>query len=156
MLQNTLRPKPGSKKNKRRVGRGNSSGHGNYSGRGVKGQNSRTGGQRCPGFEGGQMPLHRRMPKLKGFNPIMKEVFNIINVETLNVFENDAKIDSNILKEKHLIKNTKNPVKILGNGELTKKLHITAKAFSKSAKEQIEKLGGSVTLSQPQPTKKED
>lgn len=156
MLQNTLRPKPGSKKNKKRVGRGNSSGHGNYSGRGVKGQNSRTGGQRRPGFEGGQMPLHRRMPKLKGFNPIMKKVFHVINVETLNIFENDAKIDSNILKEKELIKNTKNPVKILGNGELTKKLHVTADAFSKSAKEQIEKLGGSVTLSQPQTTKKEN
>lgn len=156
MLQNTLRPKLGSKKSKKRIGRGNSSGHGNYSGRGVKGQNSRTGGQRRPGFEGGQMPLHRRMPKLKGFNPIMKKIFSIINVETLNIFENDAKVDITILKEKELIKNTKNPVKILGNGELTKKLHITANAFSKSAKEQIEKLGGSVILSQPQTTKKED
>lgn len=144
MQQNTIKPKLGSKKKCKRIGRGNSAGKGTYCGRGVKGQNARTGGTRRPGFEGGQTPLLRKMPKLKGFTSPCKELFTVINVEKLNIFENDSKVDVNSLFEKRIIRSKKHQIKILGKGNLEKKLEVIAETFSSSAKEKIEKQGGKV------------
>ncbi|MCJ7665421.1 MAG: 50S ribosomal protein L15 [Actinobacteria bacterium] len=133
---------PKTAKKKKRVGRGDGSGHGTTSGRGTKGQLSRSGGKTRIGFEGGQMPLQRRIPHLKGFKNLRKRLFNILNVGDLENFKQDSTIDYKVLEEKGLIMKKKCPLKILGNGELTKKLTVRANAFSKSASVKIEKAGG--------------
>ncbi|MCI8639111.1 MAG: 50S ribosomal protein L15 [Coprococcus sp.] len=136
-----LRPADGSKhSNNFRRGRGHGSGNGKTAGKGHKGQKARSGAPR-PGFEGGQMPLYRRIPK-KGFtNRNSKEIVGI-NVSTLEVFENDAVVSVETLIEQGIVKNPRDGVKILGNGELTKKLTVQANAFSAGAVEKIEALGG--------------
>lgn len=141
MRLHDLYPAEGSTKKVKRVGRGTGSGHGKTSTRGHKGQNARSGGGVRPGFEGGQMPLYRRLPK-RGFTNIFKKVYEVINVEQLNVFEDNSKITPELLIEKGIIKNVKDGVKILGNGELKVKLDVSAHAFSKSAIEKIEAAGG--------------
>lgn len=133
---------PKSMKKRKRVGRGNSSGHGTTSGRGTKGQLSRSGGKTRLGFEGGQMPLQRRLPHLKGFKNTRKKVNNLINVGQLEKFKDNSTIDYDFLEKNGLVIRKSNPVKILGNGELTKKLTIRANFFSKSAVAKIEKAGG--------------
>ena len=133
---------PKSLKKKKRVGRGDGSGHGTTSGRGTKGQLSRSGGKTRIGFEGGQMPLQRRVPHLKGFKNLRKKVFNIVNVGDLENFKEGATIDYKLLDEKGLIMKKDSPLKVLGNGELSKKLTVKANAFSGSASEKIEKAGG--------------
>jgi len=140
-----LSPKPGSVHRKKRIGIGQGSGHGETSTRGQKGQRARSGDGKMVGFEGGQMPLIRRIPK-RGFNNnAFKKVYEIINLWALEKYFNDGdKITPEILKEKGLIDNLS--VKILGNGELTKKLDVSANAFSKSAKEKIEKAGGKINI----------
>ncbi len=137
-----LEPAAGSKQKKQRKGRGNGSGRGTYSGRGVKGQNARSGGKVGPIFEGGQTRLFRRLPKY-GFNSKNKKEYNVVNVFQLNVFGKEEEVDPSSLLEKGLIsKIAKDGVKILGEGEITKPLTVKAHAFSSSAKEKIEKAEG--------------
>jgi large subunit ribosomal protein L15 len=131
------------KKARKRVGRGNGSGMGTYSCRGMNGQNSRSGGKRRPGFEGGQTPLIRRMPKLKGFRNPTRVEFQPVNVSDLEKLDTD-KVDITVLYENNLISKKSLPVKILGTGELTKKLEVKIDKVSASAKEKIEKAGGKV------------
>ena len=137
----TLKPADGSKhSNNFRKGRGHGSGNGKTAGKGHKGQKARSGATR-PGFEGGQMPLYRRLPK-RGFKcPSSKEII-AINISALNAFEDGAEVTVDTLLERGIVRNPKDGVKILGNGELTKKLNVKANAFSASAKEKIEALGG--------------
>ncbi len=126
---------------RKRVGRGPGSGLGKTSGRGQKGQNARSGGGVRPGFEGGQTPLARRLPK-RGFTNINRKEYAVVNVEDLNRFEDGTVVTPALLKEVGLVRKELNGVKILGNGDLTKKLNVTAAKFSKSAVEAIEKAGG--------------
>jgi len=144
MNLHTLKPRPGSKHRVKRLGCGESSGHGKTSGKGHKGQKARSGGSIRLGFEGGQMPLIRRLPK-RGFNnAAFKTRFAIVNLESLNHFEDGATVDEKTLLEANLIRGNYDGIKILGSGELKKKLTITADKISASAKEKIEKAGGSI------------
>ena len=142
MKLHTLQPNPGSVKTRKRVGRGVGSGLGKTSGKGQKGQNSRSGGGVRIGFEGGQTPLFRRLPKRGFSNAKFKTVYAVINLSDLERFEDGATVTPEILKEMGLIKNGLDGIKVLGNGTLTKKLNVKAHKFSSVAKEQIEKLGG--------------
>lgn len=136
-----LQPAVGSKQSDNfRRGRGHGSGNGKTAGKGHKGQKARSGAPR-PGFEGGQMPLYRRIPK-RGFKCINSKTIVGINVSALEVFDNDAVVSVETLMERGIVNNPRDGVKILGNGELTKKLTVQANAFSASAKEKIEALGG--------------
>lgn len=128
-----------------RRGRGHGSGNGKTAGKGHKGQKARTGGSIRPGFEGGQMPLYRRLPK-RGFNNINTKDIETINVSALEVFENGATVTIKDMLENGVIKSVKDGVKVLGNGELTKKLNVQANAFSASAKEKIEAVGGTAEV----------
>ncbi|MCF6461689.1 50S ribosomal protein L15 [Clostridium sp. Cult3] len=148
MKLNNLRPQAGGgTKKAKRVGRGTSSGHGKTSGRGHDGQKSRSGGGVRPGFEGGQMPLFRRMPK-RGFTNIFAKQYAIINVEDLNRFEENATITPELLISEGIVKRGKvvDGVKILGNGDINKKLTVRAHKFSKTAAEKIEAAGGKVEV----------
>ena len=141
MYLHELSPSEGSKKDVKRVGRGHGSGWGKTSGKGHKGQNARSGGGVRPGFEGGQMPLARRIPK-RGFNNIFAAKMAAVNVSSLEIFKEGTEVDAELLLASGLVKNIDNGVKILGNGEITKNLTVKADAFSASAKEKIEKAGG--------------
>ena len=136
-----LSPAAGSVKDVKRIGRGHGSGNGKTAGKGHKGQNARSGGGVRPGFEGGQMPMTRRIPK-RGFNNIFATEYSVVNVSDLDQFVDGTVVDADLLKASGLIKKTNDGVKILGNGELTKNLTVKAAAFSASAKEKIEKAGG--------------
>jgi large subunit ribosomal protein L15 len=138
-------PALGARKRKKRIGCGESSGHGKTSCRGHKGQLSRTGGAIRPGFEGGQMPMHRRLPK-KGFNNTMfRDKIEVVNVGSLNAFEDGSVVTEAALREKGIINRTCDAIKVLGNGELTKKLTVQISLVSASAKEKIEKAGGTIS-----------
>lgn len=141
MKLHELSPAPGSKKVRKRIGRGAGSGTGKTAGKGHKGQNARSGGGVRPGFEGGQMPLQRRVPK-RGFNNIFATKYAIVNVGDLDRFEDGSEVGAALLKSVGLIKKEYDGLKILGNGELKKKLTVVATKFSASAKEKIENLGG--------------
>ncbi|MEW4372737.1 50S ribosomal protein L15 [Paenibacillus sp. WLX1005] len=141
MKLHELSPAPGSRKERKRVGRGTSSGTGKTSGRGHKGQNSRSGGGVRPGFEGGQNPLYRRLPKRGFVNPTRKE-YALVNVAELNSLAADTEVTPAFLVEQGIVKNTKSGIKILGNGDLTVKLNVKANKFSQSAVEKIEAAGG--------------
>lgn len=145
MKLHELRPAQGSRKSKKRVGRGTGSGLGRNAGKGEKGQNSRSGGGVRLGFEGGQMPLFRRLPK-RGFTNIFAKEIVAINVDRLNVFENGTEVTPELLIERGIIGKVKDGVKILGNGELEKNLIVKASKFSKSAIEKIEAAGGKVEV----------
>ena len=136
----SLKASEGSRKDKFRKGRGHGSGNGKTAGKGHKGQKARSGAPR-PGFEGGQMPLYRRLPK-RGFKNINSKIIVGINVSELERFDNDSTVSVDTLIETGIVKNPRDGIKILGNGELTKKLTVQANAFSASAKEKIEALGG--------------
>jgi len=136
-----LRPARGSKKRRKIIGRGPGSGHGKTSTRGHKGQMSRTGKGRTPGFEGGQMPLIRRIPK-RGFRKRPKKGYHVINLEDLAVLKKETSITPELLREKKSLKGPMNFLKILGDGDISVPLNIKAHAFSKSAKAKIEKAGG--------------
>jgi large subunit ribosomal protein L15 len=139
-----LRPAKGSTHKKKRVGRGPGSGLGKTAGRGEKGQKSRSGFSRMPGFEGGQMPLHRRLPK-RGFNNIFKKRWLEISLGALDrAFASNEEVTPELLHDRGLIKKAKHDVVVLGSGELTKPLRVSAHRFTKSAREKIEKAGGSV------------
>lgn len=142
MKLHNIHPNEGATKVAKRKGQGVGSGNGKTSGRGHKGQNSRSGGGVRPGFEGGQLPLFRRLPKRGFTNARFKTTYAVINLSDLNKFEDGAIITPELLKEMGLLKNQLNGVKVLGNGNLDKKLTVLAHQFSKKAMEQIEKLGG--------------
>ena len=141
MKLHELKPSEGSRKKEVRVGRGTGSGNGKTSGRGHKGQNARSGGGVRPGFEGGQMPIYRRLPK-RGFKNIWAKEYAEVNVETLNRFEDGAEVDAVALVESGILKNVLDGIKILGNGEITKKLTVKAQGFTKTAVQKIEAAGG--------------
>ncbi|PWL48285.1 MAG: 50S ribosomal protein L15 [Clostridiales bacterium] len=145
MRLNDLSPAAGSVKEAKRKGRGIGTGNGKTGGRGHKGQNARSGGGVRPGFEGGQMPLHLRLPK-RGFTNIFATRYAVVNVADLNRFDDGAVVGIDELIESGLVKKVYNGIKILGNGELTKKITVKATAFSESAKEKIEAKGGNVEV----------
>jgi large subunit ribosomal protein L15 len=146
MRLHDLKPRPGAKHRRKRLGQGEASGHGKTSGRGGKGQTARSGSSIRIGFEGGQMPLIRRIPK-RGFNNANFAIRYIpVNLEALNRFDNGATVDEAALRTLGLAQGPESRIKILGNGDLTRKLVIKAHAFSASAREKIEKLGGSCEI----------
>ena len=145
MKLDSLKPSKGSIKNKKRIGRGHGSGLGKTSGRGHKGSGQRSGNKRRAWFEGGQIPLARRLPR-RGFTNIFKEEIQIVNISDLNRIEKNSEIDPVVLQENGMIRSSLKPVKILGEGDIDKKLNVTASAFSASAKNKIEKAGGTVTI----------
>ena len=145
MKLDSLKPSKGSIKNKKRIGRGHGSGLGKTSGRGHKGAGQRSGNKRRAWFEGGQMPLARRLPR-RGFTNIFKEEIQIVNISDLIRIEKHSEIDPVVLQENGLIRSSLKPVKILGEGDIDKKLNVTASAFSASAKNKIEKAGGTATI----------
>jgi large subunit ribosomal protein L15 len=141
MKLHTLSPAEGSVKESFRKGRGPGSGNGKTAGKGHKGQNARSGGGVRPGFEGGQLPLYRKLPK-RGFNNKFAKQYVVVNVAALNVFEDGAVVDLDALLNSGIVRKTLDGVKVLGEGELTKKLTVQASVFSASAKEKIEAVGG--------------
>jgi len=143
MELNSLSPAPGSTKNRKRIGRGIGSGHGKTATKGHKGQKARSGGSVKPGFEGGQMPLQRRLPK-RGFRPLARAEFVVINLSQLDVFESGSVVDRDAMDAKGLLKKSSLPVKVLANGELTKALKVKADKFSKAAADKIAAAGGSI------------
>lgn len=145
MKLHELQPAEGSRKVRNRVGRGTSSGNGKTSGRGQKGQNSRSGGGVRLGFEGGQTPLFRRVPK-RGFTNINRKEYAIVNLDTLNRFEDGTVVTPALLIETKVIKSEKSGIKVLGNGQVERKLTVKASKFSQAAKEAIEAAGGSVEV----------
>ena len=145
MKLHELKPAEGSRKVRNRVGRGTSSGNGKTSGRGQKGQKARSGVGLRPGFEGGQTPLFRRLPK-RGFTNINAKEYTLVNLEQFNVFEDGTEVTPVVLKGAGIIRAEKSGVKVLGNGELTKKLTVKAAKFSKSAEAAITAKGGSIEV----------
>ena len=139
-----LKPNEGAKRPRKRIGRGPGSGTGKTSGGGHKGDKAR--GNTKPGFEGGQTPLHRRLPQRRGFTAIDKTVYAVVNLSALERFDNGATVTIETLIDTGLVGSVKDGVKILGNGELTKKLTVRATQFSKSAEEKITALGGTVEI----------
>ncbi len=144
MRMNDLSFAPGSKKNRKRVGRGDGSGHGTYSGRGVKGQKSRSGFKMRPGFEGGQLPLIKSLPRKRGFVNIFRIEYSVVNMKKLNVFESGSEVTPEGLVAAGLVKSLRWPVKILADGDITHPLSVKAHKFSAAAKAKIEAAGGSV------------
>lgn len=145
MNLNELKYNEGARRARKRIGRGQGSGTGKTAGKGHKGQNARSGGGVAIGFEGGQTPLYKRIPK-RGFTNINRKEYAVVNIEALNCFENDVKVTPELLKEVGLVKKMLDGVKILGNGSLEKKLTVSCHKISKSAQEAIEKAGGTVEV----------
>jgi len=139
-----IKPKAGATKGKKRLGRGNASGHGTFSGRGCKGMGQRKSGNNRPGFEGGQTPLISRLPKLRGFKNPTKQVFQVVNVDRLNVFKDGEEVNIQSLLEKKLVPRRDLPVKILGKGKLTSKVVLKVQKVSRTAKEKVISAAGKV------------
>jgi len=147
MQINDLKPAEGSRKSRKRVGRGHGSGFGGRSGRGDKGQLSRSGGGKGPHYEGGQNPIYRRLPKLPGFKNRFRTEYEVVNVSRLDaIFDDGQTVNIDALYEKGVIKSRMVPVKVLGDGELTKRLTVNVDKVSGSAKEKIESAGGTVEV----------
>ena len=142
MRQNELTPAPGAKRRRKRVGRGDGSGHGTYSSRGLKGQKSRSGSKIHPLFEGGQTPLSQRLPKKRGFTNIFRKEYVAINLRSLGIFDQGAEVTPESMVAAGLAKSVKKPIKVLGDGELRYPLLIKANKFSETAKRKIEAAGG--------------
>jgi large subunit ribosomal protein L15 len=141
--QNSIAPAPGSRKDRKRVGRGNGSGHGTYSGRGCKGQKARAGNNKMrPGFEGGQLPLIKRLPRKRGFTNIFRTEYSIVSLGALNTFASGAEVTPEVMLASGLIKSSSRPIKILADGEIDRPLTVRAHKFSASAKAKIEAAGG--------------
>ncbi|SNB46455.1 50S ribosomal protein L15 [Geobacter sp. DSM 9736] len=143
MELNSIKPAAGASKNRKRIGRGTGSGHGKTATKGHKGQKARSGGSVKPGFEGGQMPMQRRLPK-RGFNPLARKEYSLVNLGQLDIFESGSKIDAGALIEAGLIKRIGDGIKVLAKGELTKALTVKAHKFSATAREKIAAAGGTV------------
>ncbi len=144
MRQDNLAPPPGSKKSRKRVGRGDGSGHGTYSGRGCKGQKSRAGYKMRPGFEGGQLPLIKRLPKIRGFTNIFRLEYSVVNISRLNIFEANSEVTPEKLVAAGMVKSLRRPIKILAEGDIDRPLSVKAHRFSAAAKAKIETAGGKV------------
>jgi len=142
--ENELFPAPGSKKRRKRVGRGDGSGHGTYSGRGCKGQKSRAGYKMRPGFEGGQLPLIKRLPQKRGFVNIFRTEYSVVNLDKLNLFEAGSEVTPEKLVTMGVVKSLRHPIKILANGDIDRPLVVKANKFSAVAKAKIEAAGGRV------------
>ncbi len=142
MMEHQVAPTPGTRRGRKRLGRGDASGHGSYSGRGMKGQKSRSGRGMRPGFEGGQLPLIKGLPMRRGFTNIFKKQYHLVKVEELNEFPSDSEVLPESLVQVGILRSIKHPVKILGNGEITVPLRICAHKFTGSAREKIEAAGG--------------
>ncbi len=142
MRQNNIAPPPGARQARKRVGRGNASGHGTYAGRGLKGQKSRSGGKMRPGFEGGQLPLIKRLPRKRGFTNIFRKEYSTVNLDKLNIFEAGSEVTPEKLHAAGLVKTLRHPVKILANGEVSRAVTVKANRFSAAAKAKIEAAGG--------------
>ena len=144
MRQDNLSPAPGSKKNRKRVGRGDGSGYGTYSGRGCKGQKSRAGYKMRPGFEGGQLPLIKRLPRKRGFTNIFRIEYSVVNIGSLNAFESGGEVTPEKLVAAGVVKSLRYPIKILAEGDIKHPLTVKANKFSAAAKAKIEAAGGQV------------
>ncbi len=144
MRQDELSPAPGSKKSRKRVGRGDGSGHGTYSGRGCKGQKSRSGGKMTRGFEGGQLPLIKRLPRKRGFVNIFRIEYSTVNISKLNMFEAGSEVTPETLVAAGVVKSLRHPIKILAEGDINYPLLVKANKFSAAAKAKIEAAGGTV------------
>ncbi len=142
MQQNKLYPASGSRKNRKRVGRGNGSGHGTFSGRGIKGQKSRSGVQIQRGFEGGQLPIIKRLPRKRGFHNLFRVEYSPVNLDVLNTFKAGTEVTPQILFEFGFVDSHTRPVKILATGEIKNAVIVKANKFSKAAKAKIEAAGG--------------
>lgn len=143
MRQNELIPPLGSRHPRKRIGRGTGSGYGTYSGRGIKGQKSRAGGGVRPGFEGGQLPLIKRLPRKRGFTNIFKKEYATINLSRLNLFQPQTEVTPELLIKQGLVKSGKRPIKVLGGGEIDRPLVVRADRFSETARRKIKAAGGS-------------
>ena len=146
MMEHSLASPRGARRKRKRIGRGDASGHGSYAGRGMKGQKSRSGKGVRPGFEGGQLPLIKGLPVKRGFTNIFKKQFHLVKIEDLNVFPADSEVAPDKLVQVGLLRSLKYPVKILGNGEIKIPLTVMANAFTKSARDKIEAGGGRVEV----------
>jgi len=144
MRQDKLSPAPGSKQGRKRVGRGDGSGHGTYSGRGCKGQKSRSGYKTRPGFEGGQLPLIKRLPQKRGFVNIFRTEYSVININRLNIFASGSEVTPEKLVAAGVVKSLRHPIKILAQGNINYPLLVKASKFSVAAKAKIEAAGGKV------------
>jgi large subunit ribosomal protein L15 len=146
MEQHNLKPPVGAKKKRKRIGRGDGSGHGTYSGRGLKGQKSRAGGGVRIGFEGGQLPLIKRLPGVRGFTNIFKIEYSVVNIKKLVAFDANTEVTPEVLLDAGIIKSLKHPVKILGDGEIDRPLTVKAHKFTTVAGNKIEAAGGKVEV----------
>lgn len=144
MRQHELSPAPGSKKNRKRRGRGDGSGRGTYCGKGCKGQKSRSGNKVRPGFEGGQLPLIKRLPRKRGFTNVFRREYSIISLEKLATFKADSQVTPEELLKAGLVKSLNKPIKILAGGEIKIPLKVKADKFSREARQRIEAVGGTV------------
>ena len=144
MQQHELRPPAGAKRARHRVGRGDSSGYGSFAGRGMKGQKSRSGGGVRPGFEGGQLPLSKKLPFVRGFTNIFRVEYNVVNVSSLAAFDAHSDVNPAALGEAGIVRNANKPIKILGRGEIDVPLTVAAHKFSESARQKIQAAGGTV------------
>jgi len=142
--QNNIAPAPGSRSTSKRVGRGDGSNRGTYSGRGCKGQKSRAGYKMRPGFEGGQLPLIKRLPRKRGFTNIFRTEYSTVKVGALNAFDTGSEVTPEKLVEAGIVKSLKNPIKILADGDIDRSLTVMANKFTASAKAKIEAAGGTV------------
>ena len=140
--QDNLSPSPGSRRARKRVGRGNGSGHGTYSGRGCKGQKSRAGYKMRPGFEGGQLPLIKRLPRKRGFVNIFRTEYSTVNIGRINTFEPGSEVTPEKLVAAGMVKSLRNPIKILADGDINHPLTVKANKFTASARAKIEAAGG--------------
>lgn len=156
MQQHELRPPRGAKKPRKRIGRGNASGHGTYSGRGIKGQQARAGSHVRPGFEGGQTPLIRRLPRRRGFRNPFRVSFTPVNLRKLSEIPAGSEVTPEFLREARIVRSLRTPVKILGEGDLNVALTVRAHRVSSTARAKIESAGGTVEELIPRPTKPEE
>ncbi len=150
MQQHLMTSPKGAKKNRRRVGRGDGSGRGTYSGRGLKGQKSRSGKGPMTKFQGGQLSLLKRLPSIRGFNNIFRQEYSVVNIEQLSLLADhlpeDSEVTPELLKQVGFVKDLRSPVKILGRGEIDAAISVSAQRFSASAREKIESAGGTATV----------
>ena len=144
MMEHNLVPPRGARKRRKRIGRGDAAGQGSTAGRGMKGQKSRAGSTSRPGFEGGQLPLIKGLPMLRGFTNIFKVHYALVGLDALNAFDEGERITPAEMAQRQILRNLKYPVKVVGNGEITKAVTVAAHKFTRSARERIEAAGGRV------------